>query len=166
MAVPLALAAAALTAACGGGGSYGGASAATPSASAPSATGALLATASTGLGKILVDGAGRTVYDFANDTGTTSTCSGGCAENWHPVVAPDVLPDRLPGVTGSLGSTTRSDGTEQLTIAGHPVYTFQGDRAPGQTNGQGVNLDGGVWTVVSPDGSPVTGDAASSSSAY
>jgi predicted lipoprotein with Yx(FWY)xxD motif len=164
VAVPLTFAAAALLAACGGP-SYGGGSAASSSVPAPAATGALVATAATGLGTVLVDGNGRTVYDFANDTGTMSTCTGGCAANWHPVVAPDTLPASLPGVTGSLGETTRTDGTEQLTVAGHPVYTFQGDSAPGQTNGNGVTLDGGLWTAVSPAGSSVTGNTGSSSSA-
>jgi predicted lipoprotein with Yx(FWY)xxD motif len=165
VAVPLAIAGAALVAACGGP-SYAGGSAASSSVPAPEATGAVVASAATGLGTILVDGKGRTVYDFANDTGTTSTCNGGCAENWHPVAAPDTLPSSVPDVTGALGSTTRDDGSEQLTVAGHPVYTFEGDKAPGQTNGNGITLDGGLWTVVSPDGASVTGDGGSSSAAY
>jgi predicted lipoprotein with Yx(FWY)xxD motif len=57
-------------------------------------------------------------------------------------------------VSGTLGTTTRSDGSHQLSVAGHPVYTFSGDSAPGQTNGQGINLNGGLWTVVSPSGAP------------
>jgi predicted lipoprotein with Yx(FWY)xxD motif len=52
-------------------------------------------------------------------------------------------------VTGQLGVITREDGTSQLTVAGHPLYTFAGDTAPGQTNGQGKTLDGGLWTVAS-----------------
>ena len=44
----------------------------------------------------------------------------------------------------------------QLTVAGHPVYTFRGDTAPRQTNGQGKVLNGGLWTVVSPAGVPLT----------
>jgi hypothetical protein len=63
----------------------------------------------------------------------------------------------VPGVTGELGATERDDGSAQLTVAHHPVYTFSGDAAPGQTNGQGVTLDGGLWTVVSPAGAPVSG---------
>jgi predicted lipoprotein with Yx(FWY)xxD motif len=160
---PLALGAAALTA-CGG--PYGSVSAATGSAPAPGATGAVVTTASTSLGTILVDGTGRTVYDFANDTGTASTCNGSCAAVWHPVVSPATLPTPPAGVTGRLGSTTRSDGSSQLTVAGHPVYTFTGDGGPGETKGQGVRLNGGLWTVVSPAGSPVTDTAPSSSSTY
>jgi predicted lipoprotein with Yx(FWY)xxD motif len=161
--VPIALAAVALTAACGG--SYGGTAAAAPQTAADG-TVALVATASTGLGTILVNGTGRSVYEFARDTGSTSTCDGGCASIWPPLVAPDTLPPSLPGVSGQLGSTTRTDGSRQLTIAGHPVYTYSGDNAPGDTNGQGIQLNGGVWNVVSPAGSPVTGSGPSSSSTY
>jgi predicted lipoprotein with Yx(FWY)xxD motif len=70
--------------------------------------------------------------------------------------APAALSASLPGVTGKLGVATRSDGGRQLSVAGHPVYTFVGDSAPGQTNGQGVALNGGLWTVVSPAGAPLT----------
>jgi predicted lipoprotein with Yx(FWY)xxD motif len=161
--VPLALAALALTAACTG--PYGGtSSAATPTAADGNA--AVVATASTALGTILVDGTGRTVYEFANDTGSTSTCDGGCASIWPPVVAPDSLPAPLTGVSGELGSTTRNDGSRQLTIAGHPVYTYVGDGAAGDTNGQGLDLNGGEWNVVSPAGSPVTERGSSSATTY
>jgi predicted lipoprotein with Yx(FWY)xxD motif len=122
----------------------------------PSATGDLLSAQATSLGTILVDGKGRTVYEFANDQAGQSTCTGGCAANWPFVPAPAMLPTSLPAVTGKVGTTTRSDGARQLTIAGHPVYTFAGDSAPGQTNGQGITLDGGLWTVASPAGAPLT----------
>ena len=122
----------------------------------PAATGSLLSAQPTSLGTILVDGKGRTVYEFANDKNGQSTCAGGCAANWPLVPAPASLPMSLPGVTGQLGTTTHSDGARQLTVAGHPVYTFAGDSAPGQTNGQGITLDGGLWTVASPAGAPVT----------
>jgi predicted lipoprotein with Yx(FWY)xxD motif len=139
----------ALSAACAGSG--GG-----TAAPVPAATGAAVSAQPTSLGTILVDGRGRTVYVFANDTTSTSTCTGACAGNWPPVPAPSPLPPSLPGVGGAAGTTARSDSTSQLTVAGHPVYTFSGDSAPGQTNGQGINLDGGVWTVVSPSGAPIT----------
>ncbi|HLM05157.1 MAG TPA: hypothetical protein VK402_08240 [Blastococcus sp.] len=162
VAVPVAMGALALTAACSS--PYGGTSSAASSAPAQgsAAAGAVVAAASTDLGTILVNAKGRTVYDFANDTGSTSTCNGGCAQIWLPVAAPDALPASLPGVPAELGSTTRTDGTTQLTVAGHPVYTYDGDNEPGETNGDGLTLNGGLWTVVSPDGSP--GAAASSSS--
>jgi predicted lipoprotein with Yx(FWY)xxD motif len=166
VAVPLGMGVLALTAACGG--SYGGPSNAASSTSAPASTadGAVIAAASTGLGTILVAADGRTVYDFANDTGSTSTCNGECAHDWMPVAAPDALPASLPGVQAELGSTRRDDGTQQLTVAGHPVYTFEGDSKPGQTNGNGITLNGGLWTAVSPDGSPLAAGASSGTTGY
>jgi len=130
----------------------------------PTANGDAVSAQATSLGSILVDGRGRTVYEFANDTGSTSTCTGSCASVWLPVAAPATLPASEPGVTGKLGSTTRSDGTRQLTVAGHPVYTFTGDSAPGQTTGQNVVLNGGLWTVASPAGAPVRTAATSGNS--
>jgi predicted lipoprotein with Yx(FWY)xxD motif len=137
----------------GAAGGYG-APAPAGSAAAP-ATGQAISTQSTSLGVILVDGGGRTVYEFANDTNGTSACTGACAANWPPVAAPSPLPASLPGVTGQLGVTSRQDGSQQLTIAGHPLYTFAGDTAPGQTNGKGKILDGGLWTVASAAGAPI-----------
>jgi predicted lipoprotein with Yx(FWY)xxD motif len=134
------------------------ASAAASAAAAP-ATGQAITAQPTSLGVILVDGSGRTVYEFANDTNGTSACIGACAANWPPVAAPSPLPTSLPGVTGQLGTITRQDGSSQLTVAGHPLYTFAGDSAPGQTNGQGKTLDGGLWTVSSAAGAPVTAAA-------
>jgi predicted lipoprotein with Yx(FWY)xxD motif len=165
VAAPIAMGALALAAACQ---PYAGTSNAASSA-APPAGGAVIASASTGLGMILVDAQGRTIDDFANDTGSRSTCNGECAHDWMPVAAPAAVPASVSGVPAELGSTKRDDGTQQLTVAGHPVYTFEGDSAPGQTNGNGINLNGGLWTAVSPDGSPLTADgssAGSSSSGY
>jgi predicted lipoprotein with Yx(FWY)xxD motif len=140
----------AFAAACSGG------SATSTSAPVPTSGGGVLTAQPTSLGTILVDGKGRTVYEFANDKNGASTCTGGCAANWPFVAAPATLPASLPGVTGQLGTTMRSDGARQVTVGGHPVYTFAGDSAPGQTNGQGVVLDGGLWTAASPAGAPIT----------
>jgi len=92
-----------------------------------------------------------------------STCTASCAANWIFVPAPAPLPKSLPGVTGTLGMTTRDDGKHQLTVAGHPLYTFVGDSAAGQTNGQGINLNGGLWTVVAPTGAAISTPAGSNS---
>ena len=132
------------------------------SAPVPPATGDAVSAQATSLGTILVDGQGHTVYVFANDKANASTCTGACATDWPPVPAPAQLPASLPGVSGALATTTRSDGSHQLTVAGHPVYTFSGDSAPGQTNGQGITLNGGRWTVVSPSGAPDASAAAAS----
>ena len=162
--VPIAAATLAFAAACTASGASPAAS--TNSMSAPAATGAVVATATTGLGETLVDGNGHTVYRFANDTGSTSTCNGECANDWPPVAAPDNMPATAPGVTAQLGSTTRDDGSKQLTVAGHPVYTFEGDTAPGQTNGNGVTLNGGRWSAVAPTGSKVSAASSSARSGY
>jgi predicted lipoprotein with Yx(FWY)xxD motif len=164
-AVPVALGIAGLTAACS---PYAGTSPAASTAAMPGATGtgAVVSQATTGLGTILVDRTGRTVYDFANDTGSRSTCNGGCAQEWRPVAAPAPVPPSVPGVSARLGSTVRTDGSRQLTVAGHPVYTFEGDSGPGQTNGAGITLNGGLWTAVSTTGSPVTASPSNQSSSY
>ena len=156
----LAVAAVALTAA-----GCTSSSVAAPAAPTPTASGATVSAQPTSLGTILVDARGRTVYDFANDKTSASTCTAACAANWPPVPAPASLPASLPGVTGKLGTTIRSGGARQLTVAGHPVYTFAGDSAAGQTNGQGVVLDGGLWTVVSPAGAPEASPAGATSQA-
>ena len=132
----------------------GGSSGSAPAAPTPTASGATVSAQPTSVGTIIVDARGRTVYDFAADKTSASTCAGACAANWPPVPAPATLPTSLPGVTGKLGTTTGAGGARQLTIAGHPVYTFAGDSAPGQTNGQGKVAFGGLWTVVSPAGAP------------
>jgi predicted lipoprotein with Yx(FWY)xxD motif len=161
-----ALAATGCTTGTAGSAGYAAPSAPAASSAAAPATGQAITAQGTSLGVILVDGGGRTVYEFANDTNGTSACTGACAANWPPVPAPSPLPASLPGVTGQLGVITRQDGTDQLTVAGHPLYTFAGDTAPGQTNGQGKTLDGGLWTVASAAGAPIasanaTGDAPS-----
>jgi predicted lipoprotein with Yx(FWY)xxD motif len=121
----------------------------------PAADGALVGPQPTSLGTVLVDGEGRTLYEFAGDPQNKSVCTGACAQNWRFVPAPSPLPAFMPGVLGALGSMARPEGTQQLTIAGHPVYTFAGDVAAGQTNGQGKVVDGNVWSAVSTTGTPV-----------
>jgi predicted lipoprotein with Yx(FWY)xxD motif len=148
----LATAALALGSACGSSHDSGNSSGS--AGRVPPATGAAVSAQSTSLGTVLVDGRGRTVYVFANDKPDVSTCTDSCSIDWPPVSAPTPLPASLPGVKGAIGSTLRSDGNQQLTVAGHPVYTFSGDSAPGQTKGQGITLNGGLWTVVSPSGAP------------
>ena len=109
----------------------------------------------TGLGKVLVDSSGRTLYLFKLDTGTQSQCTGACAANWPPLPATG-KPVAGTGAKASLiGSTTRADGTSQVTYNGHPVYMFLGDQKAGQTNGEGVNAFGASWFAVSPAGNQV-----------
>jgi predicted lipoprotein with Yx(FWY)xxD motif len=105
------------------------------------------------LGPILVDAQGRTLYLFQNDTGGQSSCSGSCAKIWPPDVT-TASPKAGNGVSASkLGTVKRSDGTMQITYAGHPLYTYTADTSPGQVTGNGINSFGGVWNAVQPNGS-------------
>jgi predicted lipoprotein with Yx(FWY)xxD motif len=110
-----------------------------------------------GLGKILVDSQGRTLYLFKADTGTTSACSGDCAIDWPPVTTAGKATVGGDLSTSKVGTTKRSDGTTQITYNGHPLYLFEGDHGAGDANGQGLNAFGGAWYVLSPAGNEITG---------
>ena len=129
------------------------ASAPAPSATASAAAAAAveLKTESTKLGTVLADKKGKTVYWFAKDTSTTSACTGACATAWPPVLG---MPQAASGssLTGKFGTIRRSDGTVQATYNGHPLYTFEGDTAPGQTNGNGVIAFGAAWSAITISG--------------
>ncbi|UOQ88625.1 hypothetical protein MUN74_15320 [Agromyces endophyticus] len=119
------------------------------------ASGAALATADSSLGQIVVDGTGMTVYMFDTDTQGSgkSSCEGQCATNW-PAVTTDSDAPQVEGVTGEVGTITGVDGSTQVTLNGWPLYTYAGDSAAGDVNGQGV---GGVWWVLSPTGDKISG---------
>jgi predicted lipoprotein with Yx(FWY)xxD motif len=125
---------------------------------------ATVGVASSNLGDVLVDAQGRTLYLFGADTGTTSACSGACAVNWPPLVASGT-PTIGNGAKASLvGTSTRSDGKQQVTYNRHPVYLFAGDQKAGDTNGQGVNAFGGSWFALTAAGSQVSASAPSGGS--
>jgi len=137
----------------GGGGGGGGTG---PTATAAADPGTVM-TGSGSVGTYLTDYQGNALYVFAQDTGSTSTCSGTCATDWPPLTLTSTIPKAGPGVTQSLLSTVRRpDATVQIAYNGHPLYTYKGDTAPGSTKGQGVNADGGLWYLVAPSGSPIT----------
>jgi predicted lipoprotein with Yx(FWY)xxD motif len=128
-----------------------GAGSSAPASSAPAAAGGSTVTAKTiGSQQVLVDSQGMTLYWFVPDTSSKSNCSGSCATYWPPVKGPVTAGS---GVTGTLGTITRSDGTKQATYLGHPLYTFIGDHAPGQAKGNGKNLEGGLWWEMTVSGS-------------
>jgi len=132
---------------------------AAPATAAPSAaTGALtIATSSAnGLGPFLTGNGGKTTYVFLKDTQpNTSACSGNCAGNWPAVTVPSgaSAPAAGSGITGQFSTFQRSDGTTQVAFNGHPLYYFAGDKAAGDTNGEGVL---GIWFVANADGSVPT----------
>jgi predicted lipoprotein with Yx(FWY)xxD motif len=112
-------------------------------------------------GRILVDGHGRSLYLFDRDRNRKSSCYGGCAGEWPPLIVSG-KPHATSGVKASLlGRTKRRDGRWQVTFRGHPLYTFAGDAAKGQTNGEGLDDFGGWWYLVSPAGVKVVGGASS-----
>ena len=144
-ALPLAVLA---LAACGG-------SASNALPTTPNGHPAAVGVANTGLGNVLVDRQGRTLYLFGRDTGNTSACMSSCATNWPPLHV-----GRNPAIgsgakAADVGTTSRPDGMSQLTYNGHPLYTFVNDKKPGDTNGEGVKAFGGSWFAVSPSGSKV-----------
>jgi predicted lipoprotein with Yx(FWY)xxD motif len=150
------LAALALTvSACASSGSSSATTANTPAAgggssSAPAAGGSTVTEKTIGNQQVLVDSKGMTLYWFAIDTSSTSKCSGQCLTFWPPVTGPVTAGS---GVTGTLGTITRSDGTKQATYLGHPLYTFAGDSGPGQNKGNGINQEGGLWWEMTVSGS-------------
>jgi predicted lipoprotein with Yx(FWY)xxD motif len=110
----------------------------------------------------LTDGSGRSLYLWVPDTTTTSMCSGACATYWPPLTT-NAAPTAGPGLTASdLGTISRSDGTKQVTYSGHPLYYFAGDKAAGQTNGEGSNGFGAPWYLVAPSGEQITSLSAAS----
>jgi predicted lipoprotein with Yx(FWY)xxD motif len=123
-----------------------------PPSEAPPAGGETVAVADSTLGQILVDGEGRTLYLFTNDTAGESVCYDDCATNWPPLLADGEITVGA-GLDASLFTTVaRTDGTMQVKIGDWPLYYFAADQAAGDTNGQGV---GDVWYVVSPTGEQV-----------
>lgn len=113
-------------------------------------------TSETDLGTILVDAEGFTLYVFTNDTGGESSCNEGCIENWPAVPGDSTVGGDLDAAM--FGTTTRTDGSEQLTVNDQPLYRYTPDAAPGDVNGQAV---GGVWFVVGADGNLIEGPEAS-----
>ena len=145
------MAAGLLFSACGSSSDAGGsedASTADASGSGDVAGPAVIKTASTDLGDILVGSIGVTVYGFTNDSAGISNCEGDCAVNWPPVMSTSA---ELPaGLDSSVFSVLeRPDGSFQLQAGDWPLYFFAGDSVAGDTNGQGV---GDVWFVVDPSG--------------
>ena len=159
LALMVLVAAALLAAACGssspGSGGTSGAS------SSPASSGSALKTTQISGVTVLTNAKGFTLYWFVPDTSTKSNCNGSCAQIWPPVKGPATAGS---GVTGKLGTITRSDGSTQATYDGHPLYTYTADTAPGQANGNGINVSGGVWHEVTASGAAAPASSPSASS--
>ena len=115
-----------------------------PSSSSGAATVAV-ANVGGGVGKVLVDSKGFTLYYFKKDKGGKSACYGGCAKVWPPLTTGGAA-HAMSGVQASmLGTTKRTDGTVEVTYAGWPLYTYEADKKPGEANG---NESEGTWFVL------------------
>jgi predicted lipoprotein with Yx(FWY)xxD motif len=144
-------------------------SATTTSSSTSSSTGSTAAatgvtvasTSSSKYGTILVTSSGKTLYMLTADSSTASACTASCASAWPPLTTTG-NPRAGSGVEATLlGTITRSQGSKQVTYAGHPLYTYVGDSAAGQVNGEGIASFGGTWFVLNTSGTPLTPNGSS-----
>ncbi len=138
--------------------------------SRPSEAAALVKSATvSGVGTVLVNSAGRTLYTLSADQGGKVTCtSSACTSVWPPLL----LPSGTSAPTGSgvtstlLGTVKTPSGQMQVTYNNWPLYTFSGDSGPGQAKGQGINSFGGVWHPMGTSGQRVTGSSSSGGGGY
>ncbi|WP_433448385.1 COG4315 family predicted lipoprotein [Streptomyces sp. CA-142005] len=110
-------------------------------------TNMLMAKQMSGMGAVVTDAKGWTLYRYDKDKASMSMCTGSCAQTWMPVVA-DGTPKAM-GLKAKVGVITRGDGMKQVTLAGWPLYRYMGDTKVGEMNGQGK---GGAWYVITPAG--------------
>jgi predicted lipoprotein with Yx(FWY)xxD motif len=115
-------------------------------------------TASSKLGRIIINKQGRTLYLFEKDKNGKSACYGACAKYWPPLLTRG-KPVAGAGVKAKLlGVTRRKNGTRQVTYAGHPLYRYVADSKPRQTTGEGSTQFGAGWDVVAPSGKKIESD--------
>jgi predicted lipoprotein with Yx(FWY)xxD motif len=147
------------------------AAAAAPSSAAPAAGGsgaaapagpAAVASKMGALGSYLTDGSGKSLYLYTPDTTSTSTCYGQCIAAWPALLTTGAATAGTGADASKLGTTKRTDGTTQVTYNGHPLYYFIGDKAAGDTNGQGKE---GIWFLLAPAGTQIGGGASSPAAA-
>jgi predicted lipoprotein with Yx(FWY)xxD motif len=135
-------------------------SASTTASTASSGSGELIATKHSKLGTVLEGGPKKlTVYLFEADKGGKSACSGACASVWPPVTTAGAVKAGGGAISADLGTTMRSDGTEQVTYKGHPLYFFAKDKDDGDAYGQGSNSFGAGWYVLKPSGAKIDDDS-------
>lgn len=160
-----------LAAACGSSSSQnnaGGSTSPSSSSSSGSSSNSVKVSAKNvaGLGSVLVDGTGRTLYVFAPDQGKKVTCTGSCAAVWPPL---KIASGQKPAVSGAVraslvSTTTNPSGGSVVTYAGWPLYLYVADPSPGTAHGQALNSSGGLWYVMSPSGQIIKKHAGAGSS--
>jgi predicted lipoprotein with Yx(FWY)xxD motif len=142
---------------CGGGGDNNNTTAASGTTGTASGQSGTVSTQNEdGLGTIVVDSQGLTLYLFEKDSGSKSSCFGGCAAAWPPLRASGKASAGSGANSSLVGTTPRSDGQPQVTYNGHPLYRFAGDQSPGDVNGQGLTEFGGGWFALNGAGDAVT----------
>lgn len=145
------------------GGAYGESSSTTKPASTAASSGggsgAAVVSVATApkVGQIIVDSKGFTLYDFHKDKGSKSSCYGACAGVWPPLTSEGAAQAKGGAVASQLGTTKRSDGTMQVTYAGHPLYTYTADTKPGEVNGNDFSSYGAQWYALKPNGEEAGG---------
>jgi len=134
---------------------------ATRAASSSTSAASVVSTAHTGIGTVLVNSRGHTLYLFAKDRNGKSSCTGQCASFWPPLIS-TAKARAVAGAKESLiGSTRRADGRLQVTYNHHPLYTFVMDTKKGQTKGEAFSAFGAKWYALSPAGARVLKSAGS-----
>jgi predicted lipoprotein with Yx(FWY)xxD motif len=128
---------------------------ATGAMATPKAASATVSVRRTKLGTILVDAQGRSLYLFLKDRNDRSACAGACAKFWPPLLTTGRPTAGRGAEAKLLGTTVRRSG-RQVTYDGHPLYTYLGDKRPGQTGGQGSTTFGAAWWVLAPNGHQIT----------
>lgn len=108
-----------------------------------------------GLGLVLADSEGRTLYAFSSDSGGVPSCYGACEKAWPPLIVGKGAPEPSNGASAKkLGIVERRDGSKQVAYGGQPLYAFSGDKSPGQAEGNGTSEFGGTWTALKGTGAP------------
>jgi predicted lipoprotein with Yx(FWY)xxD motif len=163
-AILTALLAALVVAGCGGSASPASSPATSGSSGSSAATVQVATKNVPGLGQVLVNDKGLTLYSFVPDKHSKVTCVGACAAVWPPLMAASGQKPVATGLAKSslLGSDPDPSGGQVVTYNGWPLYTYVTDTSPGQAKGQALNLNGGLWYVLSPSGAVVHAKPASS----
>jgi predicted lipoprotein with Yx(FWY)xxD motif len=133
--------------------SSGGETTSKPTASTTPATGAPITVGTAkGVGKVLVDSNGMTLYYFQKDQNGESTCYGACEQGWPPLTTEGAPQAGEGAMASKLGTTKRKDGTVQVTYNNWPLYTFVEDKKPGEDNGTDSKAFGASWYPLHPNG--------------
>lgn len=138
-----------------------------PASSSPAVT--VSAKSVAGLGTVLVNGKGQTLYMLTSEKGGKITCTddNGCTKVWPDTELPKGTTSATAGrgiQTSLLGTVKNSAGDLYVTYRGWPLYTYTGDHGPGQANGEAITAFGGTWYVLSATGNPVTSSYSQSGS--